>query len=810
MKNLRLILLLMILSCTAYAADIVVRGKVIAKEDGSPVAGVQVFIDNSSRMTLSKADGSYKLEGLKPGNYVIIAYFHGLETQKRKVEVVEGEYIVNFSFTEISKEIEGITIKEKYVKTEGLTRLKAVDGFGIYESKKNEVIVLDDMLANKASNNPRQVFAKVSGLNIWESDCAGLQIGVGSRGLSPDRNSNFNTRQNGHDISADALGYPESYYSPALQAVEKIEIIRGAASLQYGTQFGGLVNFVMKEGPEDKKIEFKTEQTGNSLGFYSGFNSVGGTVGKMSYYAYNRYAAGDCWRCNSEFESGTSYAQVKIKPSDDLSVKLNFTNMYYLAQQPGGLTDALFNVDPKQSIRERNWFRVDWNLMALDVDYRISQQLKINTRSFALIGGRDALGNLGRIDRIDNNEERDLFVDDFKNFGNETRLIFNYNVFDLPAVALTGTRIYNGLTERRQGRGSTGSDPDFSFNNPGNLEGSSFDFPGTNFSFFAENIFNLSPKLSVTPGIRYEYINTKANGYYRKTTLVKDPESGMAVDSVYKVFEKKERPRDFVFFGIGTSYNYSADVELYMNFSQNYRSINFNDIRVVNPNLTVDEEIRDESGYNFDAGIRGGRAGFFNYDVSAFYLKYNDRIGSVLRADPETYRIYRFRTNISDSRNIGLEAFGEVNLLPLFGEISSATLNVFANLSLIDAIYISSDEKGINNNSVELVPPLSIKTGVSYSKDKFKFSYQFSYTHEHYTDASNAVFTPSAIEGIIPSYYVMDLGASWEVSKYFGIEAGVNNLTNNHYFTRRATGYPGPGIIPADGRSVYLTLKGRI
>ena len=59
-------------------------------------------------------------------------------------------------------------------------------------------------------------------------------------------------RQNGVEMSADALGYPESYYSPPIQAVEQIEIVRGAASLQYGTQFGGLINFKLKDAPEDK------------------------------------------------------------------------------------------------------------------------------------------------------------------------------------------------------------------------------------------------------------------------------------------------------------------------------------------------------------------------------------------------------------------------------------------------------------------------------------------------------------------------------------------------------------------------------
>ena len=88
----------------------------------------------------------------------------------------------------------------------------------------------------------------MSGLNIWESDGAGVQLGIGGRGLSPNRNSNFNTRQNGYDISADPLGYPESYYSPPLEAIERIEIVRGAASLQYGTQFGGMLNFKFKKG----------------------------------------------------------------------------------------------------------------------------------------------------------------------------------------------------------------------------------------------------------------------------------------------------------------------------------------------------------------------------------------------------------------------------------------------------------------------------------------------------------------------------------------------------------------------------------
>ena len=78
-------------------------------------------------------------------------------------------------------------------------------------------------------NNSRQIYAQISGLNIYQNDDAGLQLNIGGRGLDPNRTSNFNTRQNGYDISADVLGYPESYYSPPAEAVREIQIVRGAA-----------------------------------------------------------------------------------------------------------------------------------------------------------------------------------------------------------------------------------------------------------------------------------------------------------------------------------------------------------------------------------------------------------------------------------------------------------------------------------------------------------------------------------------------------------------------------------------------------
>lgn len=693
--------------------------------------------------------------------------------------------------------------------SKGLTRLRAVEGAAIYASKKNEVVLVEELTVNLATNNSRQVYAKVPGLNIWESDGAGLQLGIGGRGLSPNRNANFNTRQNGYDISADALGYPESYYTPPLEAIERIEIVRGAASLQYGTQFGGMLNFRFKTGAKDQKMAFRSRQTLGSFGLFNSFNSLGGTVGKVNYYGFAQYKRSNGWRPNSGLEQRTAYASFRIQATPRLRITPEFTHTHYLAQQAGGLTDAEFAQNPRQSKRARNWFKVDWNLFALTLDYKLSTNTTLNSRSFGLIAGRDALGNLNPINQIDFGQERDLLRDQFQNWGNETRLLHRYNVKGLPAALLVGGRYYQGLTQRQQGLGNAGETPDFVYLNPERLEGSDFRLPSRNASFFVENVCYLSPKWTLTPGIRVEYIQTQTDGYYRN--LVRDLAGNVLLDQV--IPETKSNVRSLVLGGIGLSYKPNNSLEVYGNFSQNYRAINFNDIRVNVGSLVVDPALADERGYNADWGIRGTKADWLTYDVSLFHLAYKGRIGTILKREPNPVfnnlvdRIIRFRTNVADAYIWGVESFAEVELLRLLQVNSSDWgLAVFTNLAMIEARYVNAQENGVEGNAVEQVPPLTFKSGLNASYRALQINFQFSFVAAHFSDASNATWTPTAIEGLIPAYHVMDLSFRYP-RKRLALEWGINNLTNEAYFTRRATGYPGPGIIPSEGRSFYLTLE---
>lgn len=695
-----------------------------------------------------------------------------------------------------------VTINAGREQALGLGRLRAVEGTAIYEGKKSEVISIRDISANLATNNARQVFARIAGLNIWESDGAGLQLGIGGRGLSPNRTSNFNTRQNGYDISADALGYPESYYTPPTESLNRVEVVRGAAGLQYGTQFGGMLNFIMDQPPQKQALRFNTRQTIGSWGFFGSFNALSGTVGKFGYYGFFQHKRGNGRRPNSQFELNNGYLDVHWRPSEKLEIGLELTKMQYLAQQPGGLTDRQFEQDPTQSLRARNWFKVDWNLACLALDYAIDDHTRLNNRVFVLSASRWSLGNLSPANNLDFGLNRDLISGAFNNIGQELRVLRRYNIFGKEQILAFGTRLYRGLTNARQGEADNGSGPDFRFLNPDNVEKSDFIFPNFNFAAFAEHIFRLTPDFSLTPGFRFEQIRTQANGYYQQR--VYDFAGNLIAET--REEERLNRPRAFALFGAGAAWKAAKHWEVYANFSQNYRAINFTDLRIDNPNARVDPNIRDERGYTADLGIRSRNSGWFYADITLFYIAYKDRIGQILRSDqPPLYNEYRLRANISDARNFGVEAFAEINAWHWIAPRDTARrLTVFINSAFVDARYINTDDAAIRNRRVELAPPFTLRSGLQYRHRHFRAGFNWAWTAEHFTDATNARRTASAVNGIIPAYHVADLSFAWSWRR-FRLEFSCNNLFNSAYFTRRADAYPGPGIIPADQRNFSVT-----
>lgn len=773
---------------------------------GDPVVGATVVLNPGNYQCTTNANGEFTFGNLTPTVYSLEIKILGYQPYFQKnIKNFNVLYIDLIADNQLLQEV-GVAAARTGVF--GRKNLEGVENFGIFEGKKSEVIEVSALAANLATNNARQVFAKIPGLNIWESDGAGIQLGIGARGLNPNRSAHLNTRQSGYDISADPLGYPETYYTPPVEALERIEFVRGAASLQYGTQFGGMLNFVFRKPKADRQISFRTRQTLGSFGFLGSYNEISGSTAnqRVQYLAFFQHRRGEGWRPNSGFEVNTAYFHTLFRLHPNVSLTAEYTYLKYLAQQPGGLTDSQFENDPRQSIRSRNWFAVHWSMPALLATWEISPKTRVNMRAFGLVSSRDAVGNLERIHVADLGGPRTLISGQFRNAGLETRLLQEYTLGSKKQTWLAGFRYFRGNTITLQGNGNAGTGPDFEFVNPENLEGSDYAFENRNYAAFTEHIFRFSEKWSITPGARFEWIGTGADGSFRQQTF--DFAGNVITDTT--LLDNTQRTRSLLLLGIGTSYKPNHSAEWYANLSQNYRAINFNDLRIVNPNSLVDPNIHDERGFTADLGVRGNWRNRLNFDASLFAMVYRDRIGQILRADlPPLYQEYRYRTNLGDARYLGIEAYVEADVLNWARELrSSKSLMIFLNASVLDARYLKSNDRSVAGNWVEMAPPTSMRGGITFSTKQFKTTLQSQFVAEQFTDATNARLVTGAVTGIIPAYWVTDLTATLSLPWHLSIEVSCNNVLDARYFTRRAEAYPGPGIIPSDGRGFYITLAG--
>lgn len=760
----------------------------------SSCAGLAITIDSVYKTTTDN-NGNFQVNELPFGRSKFEIYSKGNRIYKRTLHINHETLDLPISLDAAALELEEIVIN-KNLHLNGLGRMEAIRGTAIFEAKKNDVLVMKNIDANLATNNTRQVFAKVAGTNVWENDGSGIQVNVSSRGLSPNRSWEYNMRQNDYDIAADILGYPDMYYSPPMDAISHIEVVRGSASLQYGTQMGGLLNFVLKKGSTSKPVEVEMKQSVGSFGLFNSYNSIGGTKNKWSYFGYFHHRTANGWRENSDYRWNTGYASVSYKANEKLTIGAEYTRMEFLLHLSAGVTDSMYKVNARASVRDRNWFRVNWNIPSLKIEYKINDNARFSIVSYMLLASRKSIENTKPVNIIADTGYRDIRVDHYQNFGTEARFLQEYKFSSkVSGVFAGGVRFYKGRTLRGQGLGSKQREPDFTFIHPDNLEYSDYAFRNVNVALFAENIFRIG-NFSIIPGIRFENIKFLADGYFNSTAMVRTEEKGIT------------SKRRFPLMGVGLEYKLNKSVNVYANYTEGYRSANFNDIRITSPNLEIDPDLKDSRGYNIDIGIRGKHENYLNFDINVFRLEYNDRIGVVTRTRPDG-STYAISTNIANSRNTGIETFGEVNLIKAFKPESKQNLLFFVSYSYIDAKYIRSEKDILKGKKVETAPNNILRSGLTYKLPRISTTLNYSYISEQFSDANNTVFSTTGSNGLVPAYYVMDWSTKFTF-KTLSIGLSINNFTNNKYFTRRATSYPGPGIIPAEPRTFLLSAEIKI
>jgi len=380
---------------------------------------------------------------------------------------------------------------------------------------------------------------------------------------------------------------------------------------------------------------------------------------------------------------------------------------------------------------------------------------------------------------------RELEREYFTNLTNETRLIHSYDLFGQSHAIAAGFRIFGGDLHRQEGGpGSTGSD--FDMHLVGGPYETDMKFGNFNSAAFAENEFHITPRLSITPGARVEFLHSTARGH---------------TDTA---FAPRSKNRTFVLFGAGAQYQSSASTSIYANATQAYRPIEYSYLTPFASLTRIDPELQDPKGYNLDLGWRGSLGDVLQFDIGLFDLVYRNRIGLVSGID-STGAPFTERTNVSTSAHRGVEAYVSLSLTALLrGNPLAGSLDLYDALGYTHARYTSGEFAG---NSVEYAPSVVNRAGLTYTRGRGTLGVQWSYVSRQFTDANNTVASEGADIGVVPASQLVDLSAKWQLTRVLGLDFGVNNVANLSYFTMRTAEYPGPGIIPGVGRSFYAGVR---
>lgn len=302
----------------------------------------------------------------------------------------------NYSFgqikidTTITTQLPDLMVIGKYTQN-NINRLEPINGTYIFKGKKTEVIDIKNIDANITDKSGRQLFAKVPGVFVYDMDGTGNQINISTRGLDPHRGWEFNNRKDGVLVNSDMYAYPASHYSIPMESVERIELVRGTASLQFGAQFGGMLNYVSKQGDTFKKIGLESYNTIGSFNLNSSYNAIGGQIGKLNYYTYFSSKSRDGYRNEEHTNYDAEGIILNYDVNSRLKIKSEFARSSYLYKIPGPLTDAMFNEDPRQSTRSRNYFSPTINIPSIKINWEIYENTKLEFTSSAVIGTRNSV-----------------------------------------------------------------------------------------------------------------------------------------------------------------------------------------------------------------------------------------------------------------------------------------------------------------------------------------------------------------------------------------------------------------------------------
>ena len=767
------------------AADI--SGSVVDMED-FPVVGARVEVPSVGVRVWTDLQGEFSIRNLDAGTYLISAYSDDFERVKAQIDVkYEGVRGLELRFEQLrhlSSTIEVIG------RTEEL--LTEIPG-SVFAISKEELVESKPMDAN-------EVLRRVPGVNLREdSGPVAMRLNVGMRGLNPDRSRKVLMLEDGLPISLAPYGEPEMYYSPPIDRMERIEVLKGSGQIAYGPQtIGGVVNFVTPDPPSRFHGEIDVE--GGQRGIFFGRALVGDSTrdGSAGWVVNYLHKQGDGWR-RFFFDIDDFNGKIMLRPNDRNTLTFKGgayeerSNSTYL-----GLTQPMFDADPNQNPVSGDDLKVRRQSAAVFHTAVLSPSAILSSSAF----GYHTVRNWGRqdFDRSDKgreyldivgdpsipggalylrdsagNRNREFFV-----VGAQSNLAMEYNALGIRNKLDTGVRyIYEeAIDQRINGEG------------PRARSGVIRDHEnryGKAFAAFAQNRFFLGDRLIFTPGIRLEHYNQER--YIQRKRVEGEPTN---------VDIRQNNNITQMIPGVGLSYRAVEGITLFTGVHRGFAPPR---TKVAITNDGENLELDAEMSWNYEAGVRLGThkvRGEFTW----FRMDFANQIITAAESGGATTSLI----NGGETLHQGLESSLRVNWHE-FTDLHDWTLYTDMRHTYLGSARFTENELFQGNrlpyaprNSLSFLVGARQSAGLGLQLDISRIGDQFGDNNETIIGSADGTV------GQLPGYTIMNFMVDYlirherfEFRPFFT----VKNALDENYIASRAPA----GIQPGMFRQVNVGMK---
>ena len=133
-----------------------IYGLVSIEQENVDKSNIMIYDGNSKFLTKTDTNGYYEFYTEKKEINIVFLWV-GTRFIEKKLSVT-GDFELNITFEKETQILSEVLIKGQKIREFKLQRLNDVEGTSIYAGKKTEVILINQSIANLASNNSRKHF----------------------------------------------------------------------------------------------------------------------------------------------------------------------------------------------------------------------------------------------------------------------------------------------------------------------------------------------------------------------------------------------------------------------------------------------------------------------------------------------------------------------------------------------------------------------------------------------------------------------------------------------------------------------------